>query len=393
MTRRAIIIVPGFGKTLQGDATTRLGHALCHYTDGYKVRQDRADDLSGGKASYHATDRETGYEVTVDLYEAYWGDLIPSREAETPHRRMVRGWFLIRYWLLGGVGQLLHYGRSQANGAVWALSLAGLFLAIWYLNVLVLALTAIANGDTDLTTGLCTLPGVSCLCAELSDHAEAWSTASVSLFLIGFVGLLGWVETFASLSDFVMSYLRDDPTGEDGIGIRALTRHRLLAVLDQVCAVEDYDEIFVVGHSLGGVIAADALAEYGKGSERITLITWGSALGLLMAKEPKIETEIAKFYDNPTRLQNWVDVAVRGDLLGADVPRPRQDPTKRNGPRRARIYPDTVWIERPKGLTIWQQGQVHEFFFRAEDAIVMLIQRAQDLPQPGASNRQGGGGA
>ncbi|MEM8729676.1 MAG: alpha/beta hydrolase [Pseudomonadota bacterium] len=392
--RRAIVLVPGYGKALQGDAQTRLGKSLLHYTDGFRVRRTSQPGQNAQVITYKTTDRATSSKMEIDVWEAYWGDLIPTREDESPGNRALRGWRLIGYWVFGGALRLLRYGRRQSPGMVWMMALCGFALIIWYVNILLLALTAIATGDMQIDQRICALPLIDGACDFIQTHAQTITTASVTAFIIGFVGLLGWIERFANISDFVMSYLRDDPVGDDQTGLRALTRHRLLAVLDEVADRKDdeaYDEIYVVGHSLGGAIAIDALAEFGAASDRVTLITWGSTLGLLMAKEPKVEAEIAKFYDNETRLRNWVDVAIKGDLMGAEVPRPRiaqADPSGQSGGRheatqlRARIYPETTWITRPGGLRVWHQLKVHEFYFRAEEAVLMLTRPATQLPPP-----------
>ena len=86
-----------------------------------------------------------------------------------------------------------------------------------------------------------------------------------------------------------------DALGEDRIGIRAKARTRVVDLLDSVYdGDEPYDEVHVIGHSLGSVIAVDALSEYGPELTRTTLHTWGSMLSLLILQEQLLERELSK---------------------------------------------------------------------------------------------------
>lgn len=394
--RRAIIVVPGFERTVQGDARDRLAAAILSYTDGWQVLPVSQPERAG--TGFVACSREDGSEIEIDLYEAYWGDLVPLREEESPWVRFRRASGLILYWMFGG-GSLSMLLRGQLPArTVVALGIAGLLLLIWYLSLLLLLLAAIPDGTTGLPDAVQSqldqlgwdgLTAASITFKSWSEQVR-WVTGAVAL--IGAVGVMAPVERLARVSDFLMRYLRDDPVAEGRPGLQAMARHRVLAVLDEVSGkqgAERYDQIHVVGHSLGGAIAVDALAEYGTNSERITLFTWGSALGLLAQKEPRIEAEIAKFYTRPSRLVNWVDVVYRGDLMGSVVPVPRREPGQWDSKRFAPIFPPTVRPRRPRGLSIWDQVHLHLLYYRSEEAMLMLLEPVETLParrdRPGGS--------
>jgi len=188
--------------------------------------------------------------------------------------------------------------------------------------------------------------------------------------------LLSYLEYLSNISTFVMSYLRDDPVGDQKLGLRALLRQRVVSVLDVVTAKKDdqrYDEIYVLGHSLGGVIAVDALADYGTDSSRITLVTWGSALGFLAQVEPKIEVKIGKLYSAKPRLRNWVDVVFKSDLMGSKAPIPRKDPEGRGSRRYDQLFLPTVELTRPQGLPFWTLARLHDYYFYNEKAASLLV--------------------
>ncbi|MBU2960497.1 hypothetical protein KO516_06650 [Citreicella sp. C3M06] len=195
----------------------------------------------------------------------------------------------------------------------------------------------------------------------------------------------GLLESFSSISAYLKSYLRDEPQSGQPAGIRAMTRRRVLDLLDQLETnpTVHYDEIYVVGHSLGGVIAVDALAEFGDRNDGVVLFTWGSMLGLVTQQEPLIEAEIAKCYEAPTRLKGWIDIVFAKDMLSSRVPVPRRRTEGGGfGETHARVFAASRSPRLPRGLSIFELASVHDAYFRCEDAMLMLVGPASALPAP-----------
>lgn len=395
MTKRAIIFIPGFAKRERLNARDQLVDALQHYTDGWKTDTGPAGNALSSEAVHLTATSRQDPDITaeIDVYEAYWGDLIPDWSHESPLARFRRGWALILYWMVGGLARAV-VRRELPARTMLALSASGLILLLWYAVVIAMLVKAFADGEQQLPELVRALTDAIGITDWMQGMLEAAGHWPLTLFLVGLVSM-GVFEGVANISAFTKAYLRDEPIGDSTIGIRAKARQRVLNVLDTAAAAGDgtgYDEIHVVAHSLGGAIAVDALAEYGQDLGRIRLFTWGSSLGALCQQEPLIEAEIRKFYTAETRIANWVDVVFRWDYLGSKVPVPQRADAGMFAPRRMpAIFPPTQEPALPRGeiLGVWQ---VHDAYYRCEDAMLMLVAPVESLPQPvtGEEVRKGG---
>ncbi|MBN9888510.1 alpha/beta hydrolase [Salipiger abyssi] len=435
MQRRAIVIVPGFGRLEHHQARDQLVLSLRYYGEGWDVREiEDADTVPEGAVSLSATARNGGESRIIDVFEAHWGDLVPDWSQESPWKRFKRGFVLIWYWLFGGFFAASKQGLNTPRTTV-AMGVAALLLLLWWMAVAVFLLQAVSEGGVDLPAWVSALaeaedssappdtptdalapsmpqhtPRAEGAPANMSEQADAdaatrtaqdgWSLAKVLDALPGIlgsvaVGALLWLWNFGVLEQFantaasVKAYLRDEVFGENGIGIRAKSRIRVRAVLDQLTLGEgpgEYSEIYVVGHSVGGAIALDALAECGDKLSGVVLFTWGSALGLLTQQEQLVEREIYKLYTAEPRIRNWIDVVIRRDFMASKVPVPREfsafggEPGAQVEP----IFPDPVEPKIPYGLS--NPAKLHEAYYRCEEAAVLLLETVENLPKraPGA---------
>ena len=379
MTKRAVIIVPGFGKMEQLEARNRLVDAMTHYSDGFYTSTEEGADPGGLHSTVvRATARKGPQdELELHVFEAYWGDLIPDWSQESPWARVKRGLALIRYWAWGGMVRAMVRQELPARTIV-VMMIAGLLLLLWYFLALTVLAQAFAGSDAGGSPEWVTsLAGFLGFTKEDIASWGALGSAPIVVFMVGFLGL-GFIESIANIAAFIKAYLRDDIIGDGSIGLRAKARHRVLPVLDHVYGGgQDFDEVYVVAHSLGGAIAIDALAEYGDNLSRTTLFTWGSLIGVLVQQEPLIEQEIAKFYSATPRIRNWVDVVLPGDYMASKVPLP----VLPDGKSAARLFPETVVPILPKGLGLSGAAR-HDFYYRSEEAILMLLKPADELPQP-----------
>lgn len=378
MIKRAIVLVPSFSKREKAAARNQLVNALTHYGEGYKITMsDQPEDADVAQVKVVA--RTGSFEATLDIFEAFWGDLIPDWSNESPWQRFQRGWLLILYWMTGGLAKSLWHWRGPPK-TLYALAAAGLALVFWYFIVISVLLKAIINDPDNLPAFLASLqPAGSTWVVDLATWLNAASIWPFVFFIVGILGK-GFLEGLANLSAFIKSYLRDDPLGEDDTGIRAKSRKRLLDTLDAVTAA-DYDEIHVVAHSLGSAIAVDALAEIGDAGAKITLHTWGSMLSLIILQEPLIERELAKMYTDRCKIVTWVDVSFRTDYLSSPRPRVRQI---KNGFLAEgvsdEVFPPTIRPRMP-WRSLFSKYTTHAAYYRSDDAMLMLVRPATELPQ------------
>jgi len=157
MSKRAIILVPGFGKREQLEARGRLVESLTHYSDGYVTETAKGSDTADSNSVViKATARDgTQPDLEVHVFEAYWGDLIPDWDQESPWARAKRGFALILYWAFGGLGRAL-LRRELPARTMGVMAAAGLLLLLWYLLALTVLFQALGPEVADVaktTTG------------------------------------------------------------------------------------------------------------------------------------------------------------------------------------------------------------------------------------------------
>ena len=81
--KRAIVFVPGFERREQLAVRDHLVSSIVHYTDGYKTSvSDGVTENGANRVTVEVQDRQSDYAATLDVYEAYWGDLVPDRSEE-----------------------------------------------------------------------------------------------------------------------------------------------------------------------------------------------------------------------------------------------------------------------------------------------------------------------
>lgn len=103
----------------------------------------------------------------------------------------------------------------------------------------------------------------------------------------------------------------------DNIGyqIRGMLKTLLRPMLDT------NDQILIIGHSLGSVIAYDTLWELSHNevhSGKIDLFSLGSPLGLKFVQNKLLGTEFAGKNAFPTNIRRWINLSSVGDLTAVD---------------------------------------------------------------------------
>ena len=381
MTKRAIVLVPGFSKREHFAVRKQLVEALTHYTDGYRTQvSDKAADSDADAVKITVASRATDYTAELHVYEAFWGDLIPDWSHESPWQRFKRGLILIVYWATGGLVKALFVRHEVPTRTIFGMTFFALMMLLWYLTVINVLALALQETDVTIEDWVRPVLGWFPFFDQIKTFFAGINEYSLYVFVIGLFGL-GRLESAANISAFLRAYLRDDPMGEDSIGIRAKARHRVIAMLDQVYdPAQGYDEVHVVAHSLGGPIAVDALAESGVDLSRTTLHTWGALLGMLAQQEELVEVEISKVYSSPVKMNNWIDVMFRADWLASPRPEPRLykdgKPLDEKAPA---LFPKTIMPKMPRS-SIAGYG-IHQAYYRCETVMLMLVGPQDALPQ------------
>lgn len=124
-----------------------------------------------------------------------------------------------------------------------------------------------------------------------------------------------------------------------------------------------YDEVVVVGHSLGAAIALEALAGWGNANVagRTVLITWGGALTVLSARSPqRVGKMVQKACEGS--VPRWIDVFSSGDWMSAELT------------PHTKAYPDATL--KPDFPVAWWQGYsagAHNQYYYHHQTLAMLL--------------------
>ncbi|MDW4499725.1 alpha/beta hydrolase [Sulfitobacter sp. D35] len=373
MRKRAVILVPSLERLERFGARERLVHAMTRYASGFRVEPIEIDQSTGKDAcGLVATDRETLEAIEMHVYEAFWGDLVPDWSKESPWARFRRGLHLIWYWAAGGVARAIVRLEFPAR-TVMAMLVASLLLLLWYFTVISVLVQAIGTADSTVPTAIEEALASFGWTEPLVRWFDELQSLPLLLFLIMLFGL-GRLENISNISSFIKDYLRDQQINKTEIGVRAKTRARLVELLDHVHGMDPgYDEVHVVGHSLGGAIAVDALAGYGKPLPKTTLHTWGAGLGLLVQQDAWVERRVGALYACPSRLADWRDVVFRSDVMASPRPLPHKyRGRKRLSDKYDEIYTPTITPQVQKRAP-FNYFSTHEAYYRCTDAARLLV--------------------
>ena len=164
------------------------------------------------------------------------------------------------------------------------------------------------------------------------------------------------------------------PTTEDkrDVGLRDRMRERILATLERVLDA-GYDEVVVVSHSFGTVIAVDALREWPDGTElaRLRLVTLGSPLAVLRCRSEWVRRELDGLLESG-RLPRWTDYFATTDWMCKEVPGHR---AAYDG-QTHRLDFEAPWAQR---LT----GQTHMLYYRDQTVLTDLAAPWRPVPPSG----------
>jgi len=272
-------------------------------------RAERASDETTPTAATRLRLSQAGETRVVDVYEAYWNDLVPSLAAQSSLRlKVVRGLSLVGYWVFSRVWM---GGLMRRKYLTFGVVTSAAAMIAWYLGVVGLFLEALVE---EPPVFLQAVPGVVPVLDALSGW-QLWAGATLFMALLP-------VPRLVDMIDFSKRYLTNEVTGARGVGLRVQLRHRVRQQILDAVEREEYSRLTLVGHSFGSVVAVDLLADLELPANLpLRLVTLGSPLRIFGQKAPWLYEEVDKCARRPG-LESWKDVTIDSDWFATGIPLP-----------------------------------------------------------------------
>jgi len=313
--KEAVILIPCFGAKSQNQYLDYLVLGLTTRLEGRQVSLESEDikikGQSGKRLTYDSLD---GKRKTIDIYEAYWNDLINPLSSKNIKEQVIKGFFLLLYWLFS---RFWHMARkSRILFAHFMILL--LLNVLWYYGNLTLALTTI--GQNPGAFGLQLPSEWAAQLVALGKFLGGWQIWVITSCILGLLPVP--ISSLVDLTDFTARYLQDETQAGVG-GIRDRTRQRVVNILNDIIKQDDYSKVTILAHSFGVTIGIDLIADYRpKTNKPIRYISMGGAIELMSYKSAWVMEEAAKCLDNPL-LTSWNDYYSDQDWICTKTPTPR----------------------------------------------------------------------
>lgn len=356
--RRAIILIPGLKREEKNTRRDVLAVNLCATSARYPAEETGPIDVAGEMGlALKVTDHGNGAASvrTIDLFEAYWGDMIADQTPETPLERISQGAKLLVYWFFGGVWKAFAVSRYMTLGMI----LSGVLLLLWYFSVVVLAAQAISLTPDALDATPLPEPVAKAIQGWAASLGQLPNWTYWAVFA-GFIGASG-ADRIARIALFSKAYLGNEINAQS-VGLRDRVGRRVKAVLNSVYAA-GYDEVIVLGYSFGSVVALDVLADHpdGVGLGKTRLVTWGSPAAVLTYRSEWLRSQCAMLIQRRA-LHGWDDYHAPCDWLCAPAP----GHAKAGIGRSVSLHLDAFWLQ---GMT----GKPHARYFQTQEALEDLL--------------------
>lgn len=314
MTERKelVVFIPGMGVDEPELYLERLMTGLREFCAGrgtpLRSIQDSGEQGSGRRSVEISGD--DGRTTTFDIQEVFWGDLRPRLSLEPVHKRVIRGFGLLAFWLasLKSLRVATHSSYMLTN----VVSTTVLIL-IWYYGAVMAGLTAIGSHQEFFGTNLTGIFGE--IATGLGEFGKSMGGWSIWLVASVFVGILPTTQVI-DIAYATKHYLQNRH------GIRQKARGRVAAAVAKGARSGEYARITVLAHSFGVVIGTEVLADYAPAaSPRIRFISLGGPLLLVKARAERIGLAIGRTMANE-HLDSWLDFYSEQDWLCTKSPVP-----------------------------------------------------------------------
>jgi pimeloyl-ACP methyl ester carboxylesterase len=366
--RRAIVLVPGVKREERFFRRDTLVSNL-ETVETFPVSRGDAVEVAGDiGVRLTARPLRSGsapHGPDLDVFEAHWADMVPEQVELGPWQKLGNGLDMLAYWLLSWrTWQALSVSRYITLG----LMIGGLLLVLWYVALVLVVADAVTK-DVTLAAGVRDVPVLGNLLQMFLDGAGMigrwywWALIACVLSVVP-------VDALVQMARFAKDYLENRPD-ESEVGLRDRMRNRVRATLENVLEA-GYDEVVLVAHSFGSVLAIDLLADWPHRDDfaRLRLVTLGSPIAVLGYRSKWLDAERRQLLQRP-ELETWLDFYAPTDWLCTAVP------------GHADRYQDMsrkVDFEAP--LRQMLTGQTHMLYYRCSEVLETL---AAPLGQRGAA--------
>jgi len=315
--KEAMILIPGFFANAQDDYLEKLiMPSLTSRLEQYTITVEREPIKVDGQTGrrFIAKSIATQQSKILDIYEAYWLDLMEKLGEKSPKEQVLRGLYLFiniftfKFWRMAKKSRYL-FIQSM---------IVLLLVVLWYYGILAVTLTAI--GQDPNTLGVTIPADWAKNVAQIGQMMGGWSGWVIASI---FLNLLPTpINVLVNQIDFTNRYLEDNPDPVNG-WMRDRIRLRVKMVLDDVLKEKhQYSKVTIVGHSHGVTIAVDLLADYYNRTEiPIRFLSLGGLMELYSYKVSWVTEETIKCLKNPS-VQEWKDYYSKQDWLCTKTPIP-----------------------------------------------------------------------
>jgi hypothetical protein len=364
--RRAIVLIPGVRREERGFRRDTLINNL-ETVEAFPVRRAEVVELDGETgARMTALPLRSGAQppaTDLDVFEAYWADMMPEQAELSPWQKLGHGLDLLAYWLFSWRAWRAF---AVSRYITFGLMAGGVLLVLWYVALALLVADTVTK-DAALSANVRGSPVLGDLLAMFlaaADMVGHWYWWAAIAFVLSVVR----VDALVQLAHFAKDYLENRPD-ETEVGLRGRMRNRVRATLENVLQA-GYDEVVVVAHSFGSVIAVDVLADWPHRDDfaRLRLITLGSPIAVLGYRSKWLDAERRQLLARP-ELQIWVDFHAPTDWLCTAVPG-----------HAARYGELSRELDFEAPLRQMLTGQTHLLYYR--DPIVLETLAAPSLAPP-----------
>jgi len=313
--REAIIFIHGF--YLGRDRNFFLDSLSSGFTDVLaipRVEEVGEEKIAGyvGKKFMVYTDVDNIKEV--DVYDAYWNDLNSKQLSSSDLKSQVlSGVSMLFYWII--TKDLIALKNSPP--LLVGLGIALLLWVYWFYGIIALVLVALGGYEANLFG----LPISQDLSIQIKDGLKQISEFGKSMTnwfaWLGMAALSSFlpINMIVDVADFSTRYLEEN---HEGKSLKAKIRKRVAETLNAVLESGLYDEITVLAHSFGAVIATNVLANYQQ-NYRVRCIIAGGSLKIFSSKSKQIEKDIKKCFNND-KIEIWIDFYSNQDWLCTKTP-------------------------------------------------------------------------
>ncbi len=310
MADRLLVLIPGYQSSFQRNATldllkSELAAVISRTRPAGSVHASQRGGLSGYTISWDGK--------TTELYELSWQDRVVLLNQKRLFQRMLGGLLASLSWLFS-VGVLKAAAANRVWLAWFAVSVA--LMILWFWGIAAVALVAGGNFAIQLPASLSALIG------PVKRDAISWGNWMQGFWLWALVtaalAAIGVKPDFiADMADLMHRYVSGSKS-DDPNGLFSLAEYLRQSVYDPLATLpKPGEEVLIVGHSFGALLAVDAVANLLP--NRVSLMTLGGVLPFLIARQPSLQNIADKCATSPSLIK-WDDYFSSEDYFGSSTP-------------------------------------------------------------------------